>query len=209
MDKIKALFADKKTRTICIIALVVILVVIIALVAFISTGYKRQIKSLVKASVDEEKLEKFVKNKMDLRTIYALQKADYEDSKVKLDSFKEEYKEAEKDDYKSDEFIEDIVDSYKGMGGDEDTKVTIKKIGSLKKVSKDDGRFNLKGMKKAKFTLQNKEDKDEKIDCYAYFWKGKIVGIRIDYSSALKGLTNGSSSSSEVNEAIDALKSLY
>lgn len=212
MEKIKALFADKKTRAILIASLVAILIIIVAIVAFASTSYKRQIKSFVKASMDEEKLEKFVKNKVDLRSLYALTKSEMKDSKVKMDSFKEAYKEADKDDYKDDDFIDAMVKAYKGLGGDEDDKYVVKKIGKLKKVSKDDSVFNLKGMKKAKFTLQNKDDKDDKKEYVAYFWKGKLIAVLDDDdSNLLKSYSSYSSpfDSDSLDSLTNSVNSLY
>lgn len=183
MEKIKALLADKKVRTICLVALVAIIVVVF-LIVFVANGYKRQVKALAKAGKDENKIEKFVKNKLDLKAIYALGKAEYDSdkNKVDLDSFKEEYKDANKDDYASDDVIEQWSKYYNAIfEQDDDQKIVVKKIGSLKDTSKDDGRLNVKGMKRAKVTLENKKaDKDDDDDektakVYAYFWKGKLV----------------------------------
>lgn len=191
MDKIKAIFANKKTRMICICALVVILLIVF-LVVFVSNGYKRQIKALAKAGKNEDKIEKFVKNKMDLRALYALGKAEYDSDKRKIDedSFKDEYKDASKDDYASDEVIESAASVYSEMfEEDDDQKWVIKKIGDLKKTTKDDTRFNVKGMKRCKVTLENKKADDDakssekKVDCKAYFYKGKLVALVPDFSS--------------------------
>ena len=72
---------------------------------------------------------------------------------------------------------------------DDDQKWVIKKIGDLKKTTKDDTRFNVKGMKRCKVTLENKKADDDakssekKVDCKAYFYKGKLVALVPDFSS--------------------------
>ena len=196
MEKIKALLAVKKVRIIGLISLVALLVIVL-IVAFAANGYKRQVKALIKAAKNEEKIEKFVKTKMNLRALYALEKADYDSDKKKVDesSFKEAYKEAEKDDYLSDEVVESQAKSYnKQFEDDDDNKWVVKKIGDLKKTTKDDGRLNLKGMKRCKVVLENKkadkdDDKDKrKVELRAYFYKGKIIGLIPEEAVSFLGL---------------------
>ena len=110
--------------------------------------------------------------------------------KIDEDSFKDEYKDASKDDYASDEVIESAASVYSEMfEEDDDQKWVIKKIGDLKKTTKDDTRFNVKGMKRCKVTLENKKADDDakssekKVDCKAYFYKGKLVALVPDFSS--------------------------
>lgn len=159
-----------------IVALVILIVAIVA-----KPSYKKQIKQFSEACQSEEKMEEYVKKYVNLRAYYAMDEAD------EPEDFEKEYKDAKKKDYTDSEFIDKVVKAFSEYVI-EDAEIEISDIGKLKKVTDDDGLLgkffaDIKGMKVAKCTMKAE---DEELDCYAYFYKGKILLIMPD----LTGLVN-------------------
>lgn len=171
MEKLK----ENKKIIIGIIAILAVVAVIALVVIFVKPSYKAQIKKFDKACESEEKMEKFIKNNLNLRGLYALKKAE------KPEDFEEEYKKAKKKDYTDKEFMDDIKSAY--MTFTNLSKVEIKDIQKLKDA-KDMGKAyedsfgKIKGMKIARCTLKaNFEGQTEEQEIDAIFYKGKLLVI--------------------------------
>lgn len=164
------------------LAFVIIVALVILIVAIVAKpSYKKQIKQFAEACQSEEKMEKYVKKYVNLRAYYAMDQAD------EPEDFEKEYKNAKKKDYTDSEFIDEVVDAFSEYVT-EDAEFEISDIEKLKKVTDDDGLLgetfaDIKGMKVAKCTMKAE---GEKIGCYAYFYKGKILFIMPD----ITGLVN-------------------
>lgn len=170
-----------------IIGLIVVVVAIIAIVCatvFVKPSYKKQIKKFAEACESEEKMEKYVKKYVNLRAYYAMQNS--EEPK----NMDEEYKKAKKKDYTDDEFVEDVVDVFKdytSLGKD----VKIENIEKEEKIDENSGFLSVfsevKGATKVKFKLKLG---DVEQDCYAIFYKGKMLMIMADMQAQYDALEN-------------------
>ena len=179
---------SKSSKKLLIGICVAVVVVIIALCAiFVKPSYKSQIKSFGKALGDSKKMEKFVDKNIDFRAIYAMEKVneredlDGSDKDAVEKAFKEEYKKAKKSDYKSEDNVKEVKETFTGISKElagDDTTIEIKDIGKLEK----DEDFPF--FEDAKFTLKVKKgDKEQELKLYAMFYKKKIVLINIDSDS--------------------------
>lgn len=178
IEKIKA---NKKMVA---IACVVILAIVIIAVASVAIGgsYKSKIKDLAKAMSDETKMEKFVDKNVNLRAIYAM--GEVEDEENVKEEFAKEYKKAKKSDYTSDDTKEDAYDFFKLFVTDGE-EVKVKEIGKLEKTDELNifsEKVEIKGLKKAKVTLESDE---EEIEADVYFYDGKIFLVMPDLSGLM------------------------
>lgn len=175
-EKLKA----NKNLIIGLVAVVVVAVIILCVGLFAKPSYKKQIKEFAKACASEEKMEKFVKKNVNLRAYYAMQESD---EPKDMDA---EYKKAKSKDYKNDEFVDKVVEAFKSYAEGE-TEIKVKDIGKMKKTSSDDGLLgktlsDVKDMKTVKFKM---EAEGEEVDCYAFFYKGKILMVMPDLDLGL------------------------
>lgn len=175
-EKLKA----NKNLIIGLVAVVVVALIIVGVALFAKPSYKKQIKEFAKACENADKMEKFVKKNVNLRAYYAMQESE---EPKDMDA---EYKKAKSKDYKDDEFVKKVVEAFKTYAEGE-TKIKVKEIGKMKKTSSDDGLLGktlseVKDMKTVKFKM---EADGEEADCYAFFYKGKILMVMPDIDLGL------------------------
>lgn len=178
MEKLKQ---NKKVIIIAAIVIILAIVAIVCAVVFSKPSYKKQISKFEEALKSDENMEKYLDKYADYRAIYAEEKlfdtdVDRNDGKAVEKAFKSEYKKAKKNDYKDEEFVNDIKDQYKSFTAIasyyEGTEITVKDIGKAEKFD------DCPCLKKVKFTLEMKyNDNSQEIEMYALFYKGKFVTL--------------------------------
>ena len=125
-------------------ALAILIAIIVLVVVLVSgSGYKSTIKKFAKAINSEDAMEKFIEKNVDFRALYAAG-----ESGGDKDEFVREYKDAKKDDYKDDDFVDQIKKSANYYVDEDISKLKVKSIGKLKAPDKEDDAP--KGMKYAK-----------------------------------------------------------
>ncbi|MGN1330883.1 MAG: hypothetical protein ACI4VN_06115 [Clostridia bacterium] len=169
-----------KNLIIGLIFVIVVALVIVVVANVAKPSYKKQIKQFAEACQSEEKMEKYVKKYVNLRAYYAMNEAE------EPEDFEKEYKNAKKKDYTDSEFIDEVVEAFSEYVI-EDEEIKISDIEKLENVTDDDGLLgetlaDIKGMKVAKCTMKSE---DQEVDCYAYFYKGKILFIMPDLTGLL------------------------
>ena len=165
---------------------------------------EKLVESFAKAMKDEDKMDKFVDKYMDIKAVYAMYEVseDYDigsdDGDDVAKAFKKIYKNADEEDYE--DYIDEMKDmmSYFVIDDDEDEKVKVKKIGSLKEYE-DNTAFQ-----KAKVTFEYDEEQ-EAIDLI--FYNNKLVTI--DYGYYDKYDSNEISTISTENELTKQEKDAY
>lgn len=171
-EKLAALVVKfKENKKLSIIVGVVALAIIILIVALVAIfamrpSYKTTVRQFVKACESDKKMEKFVDKYVDYRALYAVEEAD------EPEDFKDEYKKAKKSDYKDEDFVDDVKDTFSNFVT-EDGEIKVKEIGKLKDYE------DCEELSEAKVTLEN-EDGDE-VDFKFIFYKGKMLTLTIDY----------------------------
>ncbi len=157
------------------IVVAAIVVAIIVGVVFVSSkknkeedSYKTQIKDFAKAISSEEKMEEFVEKNIDYRALYAVKECGGD-----ADEFENEYKDAEKDDYEDEEFIDQIKQSANYYVDEDISKLEVKSIGELKEPDEEDGMPD--GFKYAKATFV--DDEDTEYTGTFYFYKEKLCSF--------------------------------
>lgn len=184
----------KKSKSI-IIAIVAVIIVIVAVVAIFmgvkaskdkkaetnqkeSSYHETQISEFGKACASGEKMEEFVRKNVNLRAYYAMQNSE------EVSDFEEEYKNAKSEDYESEEFIQEVVTTFKDYAEGE-TEINIKDIEGLEDIKEDDSLVgsllsSIDGIKTAKF---NMESEGVQIGAYGYFYDEKVFMIVPDFAS--------------------------
>lgn len=167
MEKSKV---NKKLILIIVIAVLVVAAIAVLVVSLVKPSYKKQIKEFAKACESEEKMEKYVEKYVNLKAIYAMRESE------EAADFEDEYKKAKKSDYKDDEFVDEVKETFNYYVSD-DTEIKVKEIGKLEKCEEED----MEMFKVADVTFEIKEDDDsEEVDMQALFYKGQIILIGTD-----------------------------
>lgn len=165
-----------KKKSIIIIILIILLVAAILTVAMIfsNKSYKSVVKDFAKACKSEEKMEKFIDENMDFRGAYT---AFYFDSNIEIpewggiqfsnpfENFEENYKDVTKEQYKDEDYIKEIKETYMNFVGS-DLKV--------KKIEKAEEWDECDKIDAVTVTLAIEDEEEE---ATFLFYKDKFIGI--------------------------------
>ena len=171
---------NNKAMIIGIVAVIAVIAIVAVCALLLKPSYKGQIKDFVEAMSSEEKMDKFVEKKVNLRALYAMEQVekeenlDTDDEKAMEKAFTKAYKNAKKADYEKTEYVDSVKSLYKMMtqltAASDGVKIKVKDIGKLKTFDE----FKL--FKKADFTIEVSADgNSQDVKLYGVFYKNKLV----------------------------------
>lgn len=179
----------KSTKIILVVIVILLILAILGGTAafFIIKNLKKHKKIIPEfgeAIVSEEKMEKFIKNNVDLKGAVAWQKAGG-DSK----DFESEYKDIDKDADEIEKAEDKLLKVAKLYEKAEDVSVSIKNIGDPKEDNDNKKIYTVS----AKMEME-KDDESESGKLKFVFYKNKVIDITLDDSSIFEGIVKNKSS---------------
>lgn len=171
---------NNKAMIIGIVAVIAVIAIVAICALLLKPSYKGQIKDFVASMSDEEKMDKFVEKKVNLRALYAMEQMEkdenlnFDDEKAVEKAFKKEYKNAKKADYEKKEYVDSVKSLYKMMtqltAASDEVKIKVKDIGKLETYDE------LKMFQKADFTIEvSSGENSQEVKLYGIFYKNKLV----------------------------------
>lgn len=145
--------------------------------------YEAQIKEFAEACKSNDDMKKYVKEKVNLKAYYAMSQS------VGSEEFEEAYKNAKKEDYETEEFIDGMADIFMTYVVEEEKKLEVKDIEEPKDIENDNtivGKTlsQINGVKSSKFTLVSD---GVELDVYAYFYDEKMFVVMPDFEGIDRG----------------------
>lgn len=129
--------------------------------------YNETIEKFAEACVSEEEMDKFVDNYVGMRALYATKECE------KPEDFDSKFEKAEPADYRAQEFVDDIKDSFKEFVTD-DEKLAVKSIGEVGK----NANYTMFDEVEVTFVDENTE---QEIVLNVILYRGRMLAIEYNY----------------------------